>query len=251
MTIFTCEDNFESILTCIYEAWDSKLGHKNIRLMIEPVGNLELFCDYRHVDADTAKTESVIRSIQKKISTHAYQMVFRCAMSTHPEKADVIYRFLLLGYHYGRSVVDMLQAPAVLNLFNINRAVGNEAHYFQEFIRFKSMQGDVLTAHIEPRSDILTFLAPPFEDRMPSENWIIIDDNRKTAIVHPADQDYYLTTLTEEEFIHLGELEDPDDPYIDLWKGFFDTIAIKPRANYRCQRNHMPLWYRKHTTEFI
>ena len=36
----------------------------------------------------------------------------------------------------------------------------------------------------------------------------------------------------------------------DLWKDFFNTIGIKERENYQCQRNLMPLWYRKHMTEF-
>ncbi|MDD3279266.1 MAG: TIGR03915 family putative DNA repair protein [Lachnospiraceae bacterium] len=250
MIVYTCEDSFEAILTCIYDAWASGLGHRNLKLMVEPVGNLELFCEYRHVDPDSTKVESVIRSIHKKISGYAYQMIFRCAMSCSSEKADIIYRFLLLGFHYGRQITDMVQLPPVLALFELDRAVGNEAHYFREFIRFLNMRGNVLVAHIEPKSDVLTFLAPPFQDRMPSENWMIIDDNRKSAVIHPSDQDFYLTTLTEEEFKRLKTLEDPDDPYIDLWKGFFETIAIKPRENYRCQRSHIPLWYRKHATEF-
>lgn len=52
MTIFTCKDTFEDMMSCIYTAWASRLGHKNIRLKTEPIGNLELFCDYRHVDHD-------------------------------------------------------------------------------------------------------------------------------------------------------------------------------------------------------
>ena len=56
MTVFTCEDNFDAMMTCVYEAWASRLGHSNIKLKTEPIGNLELFCDYRHVDADPEKT---------------------------------------------------------------------------------------------------------------------------------------------------------------------------------------------------
>ena len=41
-----------------------------------------------------------------------------------------------------------------------------------------------------------------------------------------------------------------DDPFIDLWKDFFNTMGIKERENPQCQRNLMPLWYRKHMTEF-
>ena len=48
MTVYTCSPDLASILTCIYEAWNSRLGYRNVRLMTEPVGNLELFCDYCH-----------------------------------------------------------------------------------------------------------------------------------------------------------------------------------------------------------
>ena len=41
MTVYTCSPDLASILTCIYEAWNSRLGYRNVRLMTEPVGNLE------------------------------------------------------------------------------------------------------------------------------------------------------------------------------------------------------------------
>ena len=47
MTIYTCENTFEAMMTCIYDAWDSKKGHQNIRLKAEPVGDMDLFCEYR------------------------------------------------------------------------------------------------------------------------------------------------------------------------------------------------------------
>ena len=101
MTVFTCEDNLEAIMTCIYDAWDSRLGHQQIRLITEPVSEPELFCDYRHTEADPAKAEKVMRSIEKKISCAAWQMAYRCAMSPSPEKPDVIYRFLRYGFAFG------------------------------------------------------------------------------------------------------------------------------------------------------
>lgn len=251
MMIFTCEDRLEAILTCIYTAWESRLGQANIRLLVEPVLEYELFCNYQHVDIDMEKANNVITSIQKKISTYAYQMIFRCAMSSLPDKADIIYRFLLYGFHYGRSITDMIQIPAVASMFEINRAVLNESHSFNEFTRFLNMKGNVLVAHIEPKSNVLPFIAPHFSDRMPSENWMIIDNNRKSAVIHPTDQEYYLTTLTGDELLRINGLENQDDPFIDLWKEFFTTIAIKPRENYGCQRNLFPIWYRKHATEFL
>lgn len=250
MIIFTCENTFESMMTCIYDAWASKEGHQNIRLQTEPIGNYELFCEYRHIDGDKEKCQKVIRSIQKKISFSAYQMVYRCAMSAHSDKLDIIYRFLLLGFTYHAKVTSMLQNPHVMALFEVNRKVTNEAHYFREFIRFQSLPNHVLVAHIEPKSDVLTLLAPAFEDRLPSENWMIIDDSRQTALVHPSDTDSYLTNLTNEELSRLKQTESLGDPFIDLWKTFFHTIGIQERENPVCQRNHLPVWYRKHMTEF-
>lgn len=250
MVIFTCSDDFESMMTCIYEAWASRLGHRNLRLMTEPVGNLELFCEYRHVEPDREKADRVMRSIRTKISAAAYQTVFSCAMSCDPQKLDLIYRFLLLGFAHGPRVTDMLQHPAVNAVFACSRRVMNESHRFCEFVRFARAEGGILVSHIEPRSDILTFLAPYFADRMPSEHWMIVDDSRKTAVVHQADSGFYLTTLNEQEFSELSALEKSDDLYTALWKGFFSSIAIQERCNPRCQRTFLPQWYRKNVTEF-
>ena len=85
MVVFTCKDRFDDIMTCIYEAWASHLGHNNIKLRTEPLGTMELFCEYRHVEADREKTESVIRTIQQKISFRAYQMVYHAAMAADEE----------------------------------------------------------------------------------------------------------------------------------------------------------------------
>ena len=98
MTVYTCSPDLASILTCIYEAWNSRLGYRNVRLMTEPVGNLELFCDYCHVEPDTEKAASVTRSIQKKIGAAAWRLVYLCAMSERSDAPDVIYRFLLYGF---------------------------------------------------------------------------------------------------------------------------------------------------------
>lgn len=247
-TIFTCRDEFDDMMTCIYEAWASRLGHSNVRLTTEPVGNLELFCEYRHIDPDFAKAQSVTRSIRQKISLKAYSMVYRAAMSAQEGKLDAIFRFLIAGFHYGPSVLNYLQEPVVMQIFELNRRVANEAHFFVEFIRFANMPGNILVSHIEPKSNVLTLVAPHFADRLPSENWMIIDDTRMTAIVHPANEDYYLTMLSAEEMDRLSEKT--DDPFIDLWKGFFENIGIQARKNPKCQRNMLPLWYRKNMTEF-
>ena len=119
MVIFTCSDNFEAMMTCIYDAWAARLGHSNIRLQTEPVGNLELFCEYRHIDTDREKVTKVIHSVQEKISFRAYRYIYAATLSSHEKKLDIIYRFLIPGFVYGKKILDMLHLPEVQNLFEL------------------------------------------------------------------------------------------------------------------------------------
>lgn len=251
MEIFTCEDQFESMMTCIYDAWASKAGHSNLRLMLEPVLQPELFCSYHHVEADPWKAEKVVRSVRNKISRLAYEMVYGAAMSCRKEKLDAIYRFLVLGFHVGPKVTDFLGEDCVNTVFCLDRRTKNEAHHFQEFIRFSSISGGkVLWAGIRPECDVLTLLAPHFEDRMPSEAWMIVDEGRRRAVVHPPEEAFYLTAVTEEELCFMKGSREKTDPYVGLWKSFFQAVGIEQRKNPRCQRNLFPLRYRTDVTEF-
>lgn len=251
MTVFTCKDDFESMMTCIYDAWASKRGHDQVKLMREPILQQDLFCEYIHVEGDAEKTQKVVRSIRNKISQEAYLHVFYATLSNAPDALDVIYRFLILGFAYGGKVLSMLSYPAVMRMMQLQRNVGNEAHYFREFMRFAAIEGGVYAAHFEPKNNVLISVAGHFQDRMPSEHWLIVDDTRSLAAIHPRNEDFYIRMLTEKEMDALSETEKYQDEFTKLWFTFFDSIGIRERENPKCQRNLFPLWLRKHAVEFM
>ena len=61
ITVFTCENDFTAMLSCIYEAGKCKLGYDNFRLCTEPVEEYVFFENYIHVDADDRKATEVER----------------------------------------------------------------------------------------------------------------------------------------------------------------------------------------------
>ena len=128
--------------------------------------------------------------------------------------------------------------------------MGSEAHYFREFARFTSLDDKVYVCHLEPKNNVIMLVGEHFADRMPSEHWMIIDDNRRFSVVHPKDEEFYLRYLTDEEFETLCRSETFEDQYTDMWRSFFKTIGIKERKNASCQRNMFPIWMRKHAVEF-
>jgi len=189
MKIFTCKDRLKDIMTCIYDAWAEalKIGHSQIQLKKEPIFQQTMFDEYIHVNGDPSKAEKVIRSIRRNISEEAYLDVYYATLSAEEDALQAIYNFLRAGFAAGGSILRQYSNPHVIKLLEIRRRVSNEAHHFREFARFQSLDSQVYISHLEPRSDVIMLVGTHFSDRMPSEHWMIIDDNRKTACVHPKD----------------------------------------------------------------
>lgn len=257
-TVFLCEDTPDGIFTAVYDAWGSGLGHRNVALAINGYFNYSLFARYRAVSTDYEKSFKVARSLKNKLSRQVFAMAYYAALSEPPDKADAIYRFLVLAFRHGAKIVSMLGLPEVQSVFALRRKVGNEAHYFKEFIRFSDTGAGTLFGKIHPKCNVLPLVAPHFSDRMPSENWVLLDETRNLAVIHPANQEWFLTPVSkdpDQPESALGYLPpqntESEDQYRSLWKVFHKTIAIKERINPRCQNNQLPLWYRRNMTEFI
>lgn len=249
MTVFICGEEPEDIWCAIYDAWMSRIGHKNVR--IEPEGeNRELFCEYRSVQTDAAKAAKVITSIRRKLSEHIYEEVYKAALSQDHFRADKIYRFLIYAFAVGRGVMDMLQIPAVNDLFQMNRHLAREHNHMLGFTRFAQMKEGILLARIGPKNDITVLLAAHFADRMPEENWIIYDVNRKKAAVYQAGKGWVMVRADSSEWQSRMERITDEAAFENLWKTFCCSIGIQERYNPRCQMTMLPLRFRPYMTEF-
>ena len=252
--IFLCYDSIEGIFTAIYDAWSSRYGHDNIRIQVqnseESNFNMELFSEYIHVVESAEKTEKVAKAIREKISQEAFDMVCRVVFSDDLQKGDMIYRFLILGFSMGSKVVNCLSNDAVLNIFNLNRNISNEAHHFLCFVRFKEIRNHILLSKIKPKNDILRLIAPHFSNRLNTENFVIYDEKRKTAVIHRSGYSWIFVSADEFDLDKFEELSEQEEKFQMLWKTFFDSIAIKERKNDKLQKNNLPLRFRSNMLEF-
>lgn len=257
MTVYVCDADFAGILCGVYDAWMSLKGHDCVRLKLRGIWeDMELFCEYVEVETTAEKTGKVIQAVCGKLSQEVYKKIYVASMSQDTDRADKIYRFLVQAFRRGPGILDQLQIPECCEIFNMCRNVYNENHLLVEFLRFSQTAGQILVARIGPKNDVLTLLAPHFADRLPGENWIIYDENREKAAVHPKGKEWILVThpLREQDGCGIWQLcleqETDQQEYEDLWLTFFDTIAIRERKNPVCQRNHLPLRFRPYMTEF-
>ena len=111
------------MMTGVYDAWGSRLGHENVRLQIAQDQDMELFCEYVQVVPDLDKAEKVLRTVRKRLGEEAYEMIAYAASYPDERKADAIYRMIVLGLHLpaGRQISGMLTHPDVRLVFELKR----------------------------------------------------------------------------------------------------------------------------------
>ncbi|MBD5137317.1 MAG: DNA metabolism protein [Lachnospiraceae bacterium] len=250
--VLVCEDSFEGILSCIYDAWVvmNQNGKDNVAIVCGENYNMELFMEYVQVEKNREKSFKVAESIKRKMSFHIYNDIYRTAVSDVSDKADLIFRYLQHGFRMGRRVSECLAIPEIMEVTKISKNVLREYDHLRGFLRFGQITENVLSAEIEPKNDILDMLGNHFSDRLSSENFIIKDMGRKKTLVHKQYCDYYIINNMLPDTGDNGVMSGNEGYYEELWKVFFETIAIDSRKNYELQRNNLPLRFRKYMTEF-
>jgi len=253
--IFLCENSMDGIFTAIYQAWSSGYGHANVKIEEKSeknnYSNFELFSDYIYVETDFDKAIKVAKSIKSKISMDVYEMVCRVALSNYQGKGDLIYRFLILGFHVGSSIINHLSNETVNKVFKLSRYVNNEVHHFLGFVRFSEHNNNILISTIHPKNNVLSLIVPHFADRLPLEKFAIIDGNRNICALHLPEKPWILVDAPDAKSIISDYDINKYDEYQDLWKIFFDSIAIEARINPKLQRNNIPLRFRDDMPEFL
>ena len=238
--VYVCSDSMEGIYSAIYDAWKTKLEANSLGIALKKYVETELFCEYIEVIESPQKEKAVIHLIQKHLGQEAYWNIYHALLSDDPGRGDAVLGMMLEARKIARpeQIMNHLSRPKVLRVFELSRKVSNEALFFREIIRFIELKSGVLFAEIEPRAEILACIGDHFANRFPLENWMIYDRAHQMFLVHESQKKWILVK------------DEKEGLYLKLWKEFFETIAIQERKNYKCQRNHLPLHYRKHIVEF-
>lgn len=252
MTVFVCEDSLDGILTGVYEAWDSRLGHANVRLQIEGEENLELFCTYRPAEPQMEKARKVFETVQRRLGEETLEAICEAAASNDKRKADAIYRVIVLGLHLedGRQVMNCIQNEAVSLVARLQIRIWHESHRLMGFLRFQELENRVLYARLESPYGVLPFVAPHFADRFRQENWMIHDIKRGLLAVHPRNEAWILTEAEQLNREALERFSVQEEEFQKLWQSFCQSIAIEQRESRKLQQSLLPLRFRGNMTEF-
>ncbi len=184
---------------------------------------------------------TIIKEIINISSKQILKIIYYIYLSNNKNKELIIYYFVLNTFIYKEKVIYQRNLKCVREALKISHHVSSEAHKLKGFTRFKMIKGKFLYAEISPDNNILELLSLHFKKRLPNELWIIKDTKRNIlSIYNKKDFTIYLA-----DDINLLELENNtgDTYYENLWKTFFQTIAIETRTNKKRQMSFMPKKY--------
>lgn len=250
--VILCEDSMEGVFSAIYKIYEQHFEHERTHLRVEAEEEYELFTEYTVFETDEKKAEKVIRTIIREFGEECYKTICLALSGCDKRKADDVYHMIVYGFtlKYRRNLIHSLENDYVNRTFQLSREVNNEIMRLKEFVRFQELENGVLFSRIGPKNDILTFLIPHFEDRLPNENFVIYDEVRNFSAVHPAYKKFILVRGTEYDNNILRGFSKEEESYAELFKLFCKSISIKERENKNLQRQMLPLRFRKYMTEF-
>lgn len=258
--ILLCEDSLEGIFTGIYDAYALRIPPDSIRLQAGGEETLSLFATYRKVQPDAEKTGKVIRTLRQKFGTEDYRALCMALSSADSGKAEAVFRTVVWGLSKDRrgSILAHLADDNVRKVLELSRRATNETHHLRGFLRFQELSNGILYAVISPKNNIMPYLAEHFSDRLPLENFLILDEGRDIYAVHPAGKEWFLVTGSPgNEADCTGQdsgeiiLSEEERYYQELFRHFCHTISIEGRRNLKLQRNMLPLRFRSHMIEFF
>lgn len=240
--VYCYDGSFDGLLCCVFESF----VRKEIPVGVTAGAQEQLtLAEVLNIPTDTVKAARVAAAIPKKISPRAAETV-RIAFLTFGEDKDLlILKYLQIGFRVGAAVENMLADDTV---YALNKAVlhcTTEAQRMKQFIRFSDFDG-YLAAVIEPKNKVIPLIADHFTDRYRNENFLIYDETHRMALIYNS----HRAEILEDISFEMPAASAEEERYRELWKGFYNAIAIKERYNPRCRMNMMPKRYWKHMTEF-
>lgn len=239
------DGSFEGVLSGIYTMFHNKAKIDEDRLLEAGTYQMTVWCSFQHVICDRDQAYKVARSIMDTFGRDGFKVVLYSYLYESPEYGTLLFKYLKRAYKLGPNAVSCMNDEDIFNLYKLYRAVARESHLMLGLLRFAALDRDIFYAQYEPTYDLTGILAPHFAERLKDQLWVIHDTKRGLGAFYDGKR-WFLQALGNYETLVFS---DDEKKYQELWKRYFDHIAIPERKNPKCQMNFMPKKYWKFLTE--
>ena len=243
MRIYTYDNTFEGLLTCVFDCYSRKDFPVDI---CSRFGEQRyLFVESIAISTDPKKAERVWKGIQKNMSGKNKQLLFYAYLSEEPGIEMKIYRFLRRMFSGHLNLETDYGDSDVLFLTQMSQMVKKEAMRLLQFVRFQRTKDGMYFCGIEPKYDVIPLIIDHYRKRFADQKWLIYDMKRNYGIFYNKDK-VEEVVLTRKQFssydgqVKEALLDESEDFYQKLWRSYFKHIDIQERKNLKLQRQFMP-----------
>ncbi len=238
--IYRYDGSLPGLLCCVFES--CRTGRLPLDIWEEGEPSTSLAPELT-IPADREEAAQVWRKL-RQLSHEAARWTEVAFLSGAEDKALALHDFLCEAFRRGRGIAGYLGDPVVARAFQLQRQVHNEAHLLLEFLRFEERQG-VLAARIEPKAFVLPLMGGHFAARFPGETFLIHDVAHGAVLLHQRGR----MEIQPLEDLVLAAPSPGEEQFQELWRRYYDTIAIQERLNPKCRMNHCPKRFWNHMLE--
>ncbi len=239
MKIYTYDNTFEGLLTCIFDCYSrndfpvdicSRYGEQRY-----------LFVESIHIETNPRKAERVWKGIQKKLTGKNKQLLFYAFLSEETGIEMKIYRFLRRMFSGHLNLETDYGDPDVLYLTQTSQKVKKEAMHMLKFVRFQRTKDGLYFCGIEPKYEVIPLIINHYQKRFAGQKWLIYDLKRNYGVFYDEIKGEEVV-LTKKQFntckgqVKAALLYEGEDFYQKLWRTYFKHIAIEERKSLKLQR---------------
>ena len=244
--IYVYDGTFEGFLTAVSTARER--GDTPEAITPTPPAQAGLFSEAFSIETDPDRVTTLAIELRNTLSPDARRTLWYAFHTSAPGVELLLWRYLERGLSVGRALDGMLAHAEVLPVWKLARAVGREAHRYKGLVRFRELVDGSWYAAIEPEHRILPLIAHHFTARFADQRWIIHDRQRDIALIF--DPAHRRPLLMDMAVTGPAPLAAEEYRFTELWRRYFDRLAIAERHNPPLQRQQLPFKYRRHLVEF-
>ncbi len=243
MKIYTYDNTFEGLLTCVFECYSRKDFPVDI---CSKYGEQRyLFVESIYIETNPQKAERVWKGIQKNLSGKNKQLLFYAYLSEEMGIEMKIYRFLRRMFSGHLNLETDYGDPDVLYITQTSQKVKKEAMRMLQFVRFQRTKDGMYFCGIEPKYDVIPLIINHYQKRFADQKWLIYDLHRNYGIYYGKEKVEEVVLSKKQFNTYNGQvkealLDEGEDFYQKLWRSYFKHITIEERKNLKLQRQHMP-----------
>ncbi len=233
------DGSFDGLMTLVFDTYRKR---DEVEAVSEYMGadSLLMTC---FIPNDEAKASRIKGFMARSLGEEFVLMVKEAFLSRRESRFRSIVRTLHLSCGMGKTALDLMD-DSILDFIACQREVRSEAHRFNGLIRLRQMRDGSMLGVFAPRNNVLPLILPHFSERFPGERLLLYDEVRHLAGLSGEGKTEFFEVagITPQETGDEAELQ-------DLWRVFFDHLAIRERVNPRLQRQHLPKYTWKNLTE--